>query len=55
MKWRVYFYRDKEKSNRYISCIVYGPFAAFVIDYCKGYFHLYESMLPITLEAEEII
>lgn len=54
-KWRVIFYRDKEKTDRYISCFVYGPDAASAIDYCKNYFKLYESNPPITLDVTEVV
>lgn len=53
-KWRVVFYRDKEKTDPYFSCFVYGVSADFAMDYCKGYFKLNESKLSITLEAVEV-
>lgn len=50
-KWKVTFFRDTGKTDHYISC---GPYADAAMDYCKGYFHLGESKLPITLSAVEV-
>lgn len=51
-KWRIIFYRDSNKHDRYASCFVWDKTENAAIAYCKNYFHLDDSVF---LSAEEAL